>query len=393
MKSNEQVLNALNRWLEANWPQAVMNLPGFWPRRIKLSAPAGAALEMDFPAALDWAHQWQDWARAHRVELVIENRRVAGTSQHLPAYLHIPDLDTAARLLGGVWPTLLRTAQARAATIRDCFPDVDPVTILRELAGLSSTDFALLVTAAEWFRLHDAAGLTPRQVPIQGLHSKWLNTRQQLVRYLSGKDNLGLVRRPRTVHFTYVDENYLNDGGRRYDSATEGDTGSPAYTPQRIIITENKDTALFFPCLPKGIVMQGNGTAGPVLLPGLQWVSGCAAVFYWGDLDAEGFEIINQYRNNGLNVITVLMDRPTLEEYRTFGVCTDPQGRSLLRARKSLPLLTEGEREAYDALTDPLWGGPYRLEQERIPLHIAHARVIQILGDAASDGRDGVKPA
>lgn len=379
MKSNEQVLNALNRWLEANWPQAVMNLPGFWPRRIKLSAPAGAALEMDFPVALDWAHEWQDWARTHGVELIIERRRVAGTSQYLPAYLLIQDLDTAARLLGGAWPTLLPTAQARVATIRDCFPDVDPVTILRELVALSSTDFTLLVTAAEWFRLHDATGLTPRQVPIQGLHSKWLDTRQHLVRYLSSKDKLGLVRRPRTVHFTYVDGNHLNEGGRRYDSATEKDTASPAYTPQRIIITENKDTALFFPCLDKGIVMQGNGTAGPVLLPGLPWVGGCGSVFYWGDLDAEGFEIINQYRNNGLNVVTVLMDRPTLEEYRRFGVCNDPQGRSLLRTRKSLPLLTEVEREAYDTLTNPHWGGPYRVEQEKMPLDVAHAAVLEAL--------------
>jgi hypothetical protein len=376
MKSPEQVVAELERWLAKRWQRAVLTPTEDWPHRMALGTPSGAALEANFPAVLDGTHRWQDWAAAHQVVLDVIRRKVFGTIQQLPTHLVLPDFDTAVRLLGGTWPSLVAAARARASATAARFPQADLAPLMRELTELPDVDFNLLLVSAKWFRAHDAAGLTPRQVPIEGLDSKWLNTKQHLIGALSGKDELGLVRRPRTVHLTYLDPQHLHGGGRRYDSATENDTATPCYLPQTLVITENKDTALFFLPLERGIALQGGGLAGPATIPTLSWVTGCGNIIYWGDLDAEGFEIINQYRSRGLDVRTVLMDNDTLDEYSRFGVTHDRQGRSLLRGRKTLPLLTPNERSAYHTLTDPQWHGPRRVEQERIPLDVAHAAVL-----------------
>lgn len=382
MKAPEHVLNELDRWMEGHWQQAVLDPVTNWPRRIFLGTLSGAALESDFSGAMNWLHTWQDWAVAHGVDLVNARRRVHGTSQRLPTHLIVPDLDAAVHILGGRWTDRIVTARARQSTLLTRFPRADAAPLLRELTELSDVDFDLLLTAADWFRNHDAKGLTPRQVPIEGIDGKWLNTRQHLVLALSGKQDFGLVRRPRTVHFTYLDPQHLRRGGRRYDSATEGDMTGLCYMPHQIIITENKDTALFFPQMEQGIAIQGGGNAGPVLLKELPWVESCPNIYYWGDLDAQGFEIIEQYRRQGLNVRTLLMDVATLEEYGRFGVTQDRDGKSLLRRRKPLPRLTEAERAAYEVLTSAGRNGPYRLEQERIPLDVAKALLVKAQQDA-----------
>lgn len=104
-----------------------------------------------------------------------------------------------------------------------------------------------------------------------------------------------------------------------------------------------------------------------------------ARIFYWGDLDARGFEIANEYRRFGVRIETVLMDMAALNRYAAFRAETDERGRPLKRsARKTLTHLTSSELEAYETLTDPEWSGPIRVEQERIPLKVALGQVQQL---------------
>jgi hypothetical protein len=75
--------------------------------------------------------------------------------------------------------------------------------------------------AAAWFRVNSASGLTLRQVPIEGLHAKWLNTHRPLVTALARLDTLGLVTsHPQRVHFTYLAPGHLAAGTTRSPSAT-----------------------------------------------------------------------------------------------------------------------------------------------------------------------------
>src|SRR5882724_6788356 len=126
-----------------------------------------------------------------------EARRVSGTEQTLPTHVHIHDVDTAARLVSSEWLARLERARSRAKTLVDRFPNLDrPSKLLSATDTYSDTEFDLLLRAADWFAVNAGtqAGLfTPRQVPVEGLHAKWLNTSQHLVRELAGLDGLGLL--------------------------------------------------------------------------------------------------------------------------------------------------------------------------------------------------------
>lgn len=102
-------------------------------------------------------------------------------------------------------------------------------------------------------------------------------------------------------------------------------------------------------------------------------------VIYWGDIDADGFEIVHAYRANGVPVETILMDLQALLDYSPYSTTLDSKSQLLRRsARKPLPRLTGPEAEAYHAITDPHGNWPIRIEQERIPLAAA-SELIHVL--------------
>ena len=186
-------------------------------------------------------------------------------------------------------------------------------------------------------------------------------------------------RHPARIHFTYLDPDHLAGGGRRHDSASVGDTMTPAYRPDVVIIVENKDTAIHFPAVPCGIAVEGNGFGGSTAAA-FDWIAAAPSLFYWGDIDAEGFEILAGYRRDGLAVTNILMDLPTFDRYQQFGTATDARGNLLTcPPRRDLLYLTGPEHALYARLTDPSWGRYRRIEQERIPLEVASSAVIETL--------------
>lgn len=160
---------------------------------------------------------------------------------------------------------------------------------------------------------------------------------------------------------------------------------SPTYTPGIVIITENKDTAVGFPPLLGGISVEGAGTGGSTPTA-ISWLRTCPTVVYWGDMDADGLTILNQYRDAGLDVHSILMDVPTYDTYAQFGTNLDVRGNPIkVATRRNLEWLTDTERELYDRLTEPTWDGYRRVEQERIPLSVALAAVLSVV-DASTVG-------
>jgi hypothetical protein len=57
---------------------------------------------------------------------------------------------------------------------------------LAQITTLDNYDFDLLVRVARWFTMNPRSGLTMRQVPVAGLHTKWLARHRSLVLALLG---------------------------------------------------------------------------------------------------------------------------------------------------------------------------------------------------------------
>ena len=377
MKTPQQVTEEIRTRLDKRWHLAITGAPGGdWPHRVALGMPPRATLEADFQKARAWARTWEDWAAGQQLTISWSGRIVLGTTQPMPTHLEIADVNAAARVCGQDWPQRLARGCHRLPLIRSDFPLADHARIIRDADPMSETDFTLLLDAARWFSANTASGLTPRQVPLPGFHGKWLNGNQVLIRALTGKDDLGLINRPTRVHFTYLDPEHRESGGRHHESITIGDSVEPAYQPEFIIILENKDTAVYFPPVPKGISVEGEGTKAPGTIPRISWMRQCPHVIYWGDIDAKGLCIVNDLRTKGIDVDSMLMDYATYEAYEQYGAWTDEKGKPVpCSPRRPLPALTPDEHLLYLHLTDPAWSRVRRVEQERIPLQVAAERL------------------
>jgi hypothetical protein len=395
VKTPEQVLTDVDRRLRNTWAATLAgtNDPPAWPHPFPLGEPTSAALGADSAAMVSKVTAWRDWERRHGLPLRYRPRRVLGTDQELPTHLPIPDLDTAAALCGGDWPARIARARRRAAVLADRYPHLPrPDRTLAAVDALSDLDFDLLCQAADWFATHDATGLTPRQVPIGGLHAKWLNTRQGLVRDLARADDLGLLpAHPARIHFTYLDPAHQAAGGRLHDSATVGDRVTLPYRPRVVVISENKDTAMHFPPLAGGISVEGVGNGGATIAA-FDWITDAPYLFYWGDMDADGLEILDGFRAAGVPATAILMNPDSYARWEPFGTNLDPRGRPLTaRPPRPTPHLTTDERALYEQLTDVTCPGNRRVEQERIPLTVAlaavHAALTQAGAPAATAGK------
>ena len=125
------------------------------------------------------------------------------------------DLDGAITLIAetpsGAEPLNVDIGRARtlASTLRSASAILTPAT-LRAVDRLRAVDVDVLVSAVTWLRQHpDASAWTLRQLPIPGMHTKWLDTHGALLRDVAGRDVRDEVRPRLTVmHLTYVDPHH-----------------------------------------------------------------------------------------------------------------------------------------------------------------------------------------
>lgn len=385
MKTIAEVQHRVAQRLAARWPESVLaeaqGLPDpNWPWTVSISTLSGRALNERWSEAWRWIVEWTAWADTNDCSLTVSNRRVGGATREIPTRVTIPNLEAAAAAAEPQWTRGLAHARGRTRVLNEEFAATVTSNTVRSADALTDVDFDLARVAAAWFRQHDATGLTARQVPIVGLHAKWLDRNTGLVTQLSGRVDLGLVTRPSRIQFSYLDADWLQQGNRRRDSISLDEPEvPPAYLPEVILVTENKDAALYFPSVKRGIVIEGDGNA-VVRLAQVPWVRACPQIVYWGDLDAHGLTILHLLRSTGMSAEPMFMDEATLNGYAAYASPTYADGRSLpLGPPAPTPFLLERERTLLERITDPTWDGPRRIEQERIPLETAHAQLLTMM--------------
>jgi hypothetical protein len=125
-----------------------------------------------------------------------------------------------------------------------------------------------------------------------------------------------------------------------------------------VFVVENKTNlltiALTLPKIEKTIVIFGSGYKVENL-KNVKWLEQ-VKLFYWGDLDVHGFEILSQFRGYFRNVKSFLMDKDTFNKF-----FENDSGMSSKVIAKNL---TDDEKQLYELLKNNNW----RLEQEKIRL-------------------------
>ncbi|GAB4047323.1 Wadjet anti-phage system protein JetD domain-containing protein [Spirosoma litoris] len=122
----------------------------------------------------------------------------------------------------------------------------------------------------------------------------------------------------------------------------------------RVFIIENLTSFLTFPNLPDSIAIWGGGFA-VTLLGGTDWLHD-KQLYYWGDLDAHGFQMLDQCRKLFPKAQSILMDRATFDAHKHL--LTKGESTSV----PELAFLTDEEQSLFQLLNRNGW----RVEQERL---------------------------
>lgn len=128
-----------------------------------------------------------------------------------------------------------------------------------------------------------------------------------------------------------------------------------------VYIVENKMNMLTFPYKENSIVVWGHGF-GVDVMRDVEWMK-TKKIYYWGDLDAHGFQILSEIRTHFYQVESFLMDRDTFDSFFEGDKGTETN------VEKELCLTSE-EKEMFKYVKM----NNYRLEQEKIPFEYASTR-------------------
>jgi hypothetical protein len=252
------------------------------------------------------------------------------------------------------------------------------------LAEYPAVDFQRLVSLLAWFEQNPASGVYLRQLPVEGLDTKWIETRTSVVTGLlrllrpdMGQGDFyslcGLRRPPYRVRLRLLcPELRQAVGGLRDIEAPVAELQSLPIAPLGAVIVENLETGIALPDMTGVVAVMKLGNAVSVL-DGLPWLQRTKAA-YWGDIDTHGFAILDRARRVLPELKSVLMDRETLHAYQSLWGEETVQHTST-----EMPFLNGTERAVYDGLRGQLWGPNVRLEQERLPLEMAMRAVADAL--------------
>jgi hypothetical protein len=237
------------------------------------------------------------------------------------------------------------------------------------LAEGTPNEIARIQSVLAWLETNSARALYPRQLPVAGLDTKWIESRGGMISDLWGSP-LDFRRPPARARIRLLDAGLSRAVGGLSDiSAPVDELAFLEIRPSRIWIVENLQTGLAFESLHGSIVFMGLGY-GVSLLSAIPWVRQ-AECFYWGDIDTHGYAILSRARSALPNLRSILMDEETLLEFRDlWGVEPVQCGTAEVMA------LTTEERELFLALQRNRWAPCVRLEQERIAWDYAWSRVL-----------------
>src|ERR1051326_5068614 len=239
-------------------------------------------------------------------------------------------------------------------------------------------DWAGLLEVCCYLRLHPRPNLYARELPLS-VDTKFVERHQTvLARLLSValptsaiveserfEERFGLRYEQPQIRLRLLDESLRTTLGVPF-----GDVALPSEEFQnlgwnnlRVVVSENKMTFLTLPCMARTIGVWGAGNAA-ALLHSVSWLAYCE-LFYWGDVDAHGFEILARLREAFPRTKSIMMDAATMIRFRDLcvaGVVSNAQIR---------PQLTSTEEKAHQLVRS----SNLRLEQERIPNQFAAAAI------------------
>lgn len=307
-----------------------------------------------------------------------QNHRFAGMGNaSIPVRITFTDIPAIFRLLGrNREATSYKTAYA---TVRETVPQLlpwmltskgirtfkNPDTVLTYLAVLQS-----LVKFFQQQREPSASPLYLRDIRLAPVDTKFWERESSFIiavyQALYPEDGiknwndlltrLQLFRFPTQYAIRFLDEALRIHPKLEWFSSSPDQLDALDFHPRAVFLVENKTNFLRFPDVKGSILLFSSGKSIPYLLSCLSWLKDHPHIYYWGDMDEDGFEMLNRARSVLPQIQSFLMEKDLLLRYQNQLVFDEGLRFELAK----LPLLTPTEKEAFLSLHGQ------RLEQECI---------------------------
>lgn len=364
---------------------------GEWPLRVPLGTLTENEFSVDVSTVRIWVDAWAGW-RGPGVLETDERKWPRLGSQTLPTYVMLASALEVAQWIGQEhrWGRACQRFDVMTQTWAQLRERAGLERHFDQLADYSDADFNRLMSALSWFLANPRSELYVRQLPIEGVDTKWIEKRSAVVVQL-----LGLLRgdSAEVDFFTATGLRKLTHrirmrvlcpllrvqmGGLRDVEVPVEELAQLALLPAAVLILENQESGVALPDM-SGVVAflkLGNAVSS---LGSIPWLTGVPAV-YWGDIDSYGIAILSRARKVLPGIRSVLMDEQTLLRFKELIVHEPTQHSDV-----ELSELNPSERAVFDGLRSGQWGAKVRLEQERIPWSIAFDAVQVALRAAVAE--------
>lgn len=173
-----------------------------------------------------------------------------------------------------------------------------------------------------------------RQLPIE-IHTKFIEENKAIIQSLLDilihnhiqdqnervfEKRFGLKCKPVQIRIRIIDPDIANKyfSGLTDISITEDELRTLDLDCSKIYITENEMNFLTLPTIKNAIVIFGKGFAINTL-KNVNWLQS-KSIFYWGDIDIHGFQILSQLKGYLPNTKSIMMDMSTYEQFKEMSV-------------------------------------------------------------------------
>lgn len=357
-----------------------------YPLTFKLEFPKGKQISANFKLVQQWAKLWRGEAFQDKLDFKTLSLSQYGLGeQTLPCALTFNSLAEVLTFIGKnkEYQRYLKLK----AKLEKRFPKLETYTNSSHLEILEKEliwDQILEVLA--FIKDNPKSHLYLRQVDLPNLDTKFIEKNFELLNKLlpfileeqdynaeiTGKTLASFLKRynfklkPKLIRLRFLDPKLSQKLFQRENSDFALDLETFAHfnhAVKFVVIVENEITYLSLPKLDNTLAIFGKGYEVADLSQ-VTWLNE-AKIAYMGDLDKDGFAILNALRTvlPQASITSLLMDLNTLKDHLK-SVVKDPNVNA-----KELKLLNPKEKECYEALCNNTLGESLRLEQEFIPMH------------------------
>lgn len=364
------------RWRKGDILRHYLLKDDLFPLVIKLDSPSSNELSLYFADVINWITQLKEWEKTKvgfGYELIEKeaNYRVIGKNS-IPTHAIISSLEDATKIL--LKQKEIKLFVLNAESLLKRWESLQnwilryPFKLIKNI-GLDCDKF---VAVLDWFENNPNHYLYLRQLDIPGIDTKFIESNKtiigELLDLILPADQISLDskifegrfflrEKPKMIRFRILDSSYAFQG---FNDLTVPITEFAQWNPsfENVFFTENEINFLSFPSVENSCIIFGKGY-GVEIFKMAKWI-GEKNVYYWGDIDTHGFNILSIARGFLPDLKSFLMTEDILLEHKKLWVDEPKQHLSEIRH------LTTEEYNLVCKLQNDYFGKGIRLEQERV---------------------------